>query len=397
MNFSVLLLPVLLSSALASFIVNPINSDALSCEALLLQWQGGLVKRHGYWIVAVDGSVLEVLGTFETTSFRWTVDLPAGTAVGALVTDSTGSTAISQYFTIQPGSTSCTSTNVFAAPPDPAADVQPTTKSTTSSEPTSGSDSADSIPSEPTLSLSSASTDSATLPKQALTASTSTTISVVPSSTKSSPGQIPEATQATPNFTPTSTTPLSTSSPSIVSSSGSRKRTSHTGIIFAIVVPCLILLVISSLWVVRWRRRQRRSLSAIEAQWFASPAYSSSSNGNITVKKPQTLNIRPTSTVASGLPTLPPPQSPDPHSGTPSNHRIVVEASQALDVHAEGAMASGLTFPPIQSADPPSSTASDPTSNYVGALQYRITALMEANTVLANLAAPVDAPPPAYT
>ncbi|KAJ7100186.1 hypothetical protein B0H15DRAFT_944537 [Mycena belliarum] len=129
--FKLLLLPLFSTLALASFIVDQVIHEAATCQPLLLQWQGGKAPRtlrlalHLLFsnlcsnpvnprIVAPDGTVFENLGSFSTTSFKWTVNLEAGTVVAAQVIDSTGASATSNSFTIQPGSdTDCTSQNQY--------------------------------------------------------------------------------------------------------------------------------------------------------------------------------------------------------------------------------------------------------------------------------------------
>ncbi|KAJ7512775.1 hypothetical protein B0H11DRAFT_1947319 [Mycena galericulata] len=104
MKNAVAFLPLFLPFTLASFVLDTIKTSALTCEPLLLQWQGGETP----WtlsIIATDGSVLEDLETSAATSFHWTVNFEAGTVVAARVTDSTGATATSNTFKVQSGST----------------------------------------------------------------------------------------------------------------------------------------------------------------------------------------------------------------------------------------------------------------------------------------------------
>ncbi|KAJ7031661.1 hypothetical protein C8F04DRAFT_1110216 [Mycena alexandri] len=105
--------------SLAAFIVDNFTKPALTCEPFLIQWQGGTAP----WTLSVlqvgTSELLEDLGTFTVTSFKWDVDLAAGTSVLIQLRDSTGAVATSQSLTIQPGSANCILTTLSSPPPPP--------------------------------------------------------------------------------------------------------------------------------------------------------------------------------------------------------------------------------------------------------------------------------------
>ncbi|KAJ6487909.1 hypothetical protein C8R45DRAFT_260778 [Mycena sanguinolenta] len=107
MKAAVAILPLFFSFTLASFIVDQVTEAALTCEPVLLQWQGAV--GPGTLVILANGSHIENFGPFTGTSFHWPVDVPAGTVVVAQFTDSTGAVATGKPFTIGQGTTGCTS------------------------------------------------------------------------------------------------------------------------------------------------------------------------------------------------------------------------------------------------------------------------------------------------
>ncbi|KDN53576.1 hypothetical protein K437DRAFT_252943 [Tilletiaria anomala UBC 951] len=99
-------LPILAQSALT---VNT-PSNLIVCIPSLIQWSGG---TGPYYLTAnAGGSSSDVLATFvngeNVTSYTWTVDLAAGTAVTMGIRDATGATNFAQQVTVQAGSsTTC--------------------------------------------------------------------------------------------------------------------------------------------------------------------------------------------------------------------------------------------------------------------------------------------------
>ncbi|KAJ7240828.1 hypothetical protein B0H12DRAFT_1134192 [Mycena haematopus] len=402
------ILPLFFSFTLASFIVDQVTDAALTCEPVLLQWQGGKTP----WklsIVAADQSLIENLGTFTETAFPWTVDVPAGTVVAAQVTDSTGAVVTGKSFTVQPGT--CTSNQ---------------SQGLASAD--SGGTSTVNVGIIPFLSPSSFQTT----PEAPLVTSSSASQVSKPATTTASTTSVANISSPSP---PVSGALTASSSP----------HKSRVGMTFAILIPCLIVLAILGLFVLRWRRRRREALSALEAQppppphWFDRPSYSyhgASSNFDSAEFRTREVdgppNVSPTPTTARPIPvgyTLfsdpdappPPPHWSDEaasHQGASSNFGGATEQAGALPQRptlkvippahpAAGSRTartpgteflSASTLPSGIPNENSPSTSLDRSSKYVETLHSRIDALLAENAVLAQLATPhVDLPPPAYT
>jgi hypothetical protein len=90
-----------------SFTVNT-PANAVVCQPVLVSWQGG---QSPYYLSVLPGNTpsgqaLENLGTFNGTTFTWTVNIAAGTSIDLTVRDSSGQTAQTAPFTINAGSDS---------------------------------------------------------------------------------------------------------------------------------------------------------------------------------------------------------------------------------------------------------------------------------------------------
>ncbi|KAJ7682976.1 hypothetical protein B0H17DRAFT_45931 [Mycena rosella] len=238
----------LLPPTLASFIVDPVTAKAATCEPVLLQWQGGKVP----WTLHRRARRVHLRepGTFKNTSFHWTVDLAAGTVVAARLTDATGATATSNSFTIQDGTTGC---NQFVAVPPPPG--------TTASVPAD---------------TQSATTTTTSRRHQPRGASRVLLVQVRPPKARRNPPPpvrqpqpvpavpaVPCTTNSEfPQIQPTNNKcgrqgPYPESSPSAAPAYQTTRRKTNVGTVFAILIPCLILLVILGLCFMRWRRRRR--------------------------------------------------------------------------------------------------------------------------------------------
>ncbi|KAJ7359409.1 hypothetical protein DFH08DRAFT_801221 [Mycena albidolilacea] len=101
---ALLLVPLLSSFTLASFIVHPQTKTALTCGPVLLHWEGGEQPWKLSILAATDGNLLENLGTSTGTTFQWTANVEAGTSVFLQVTDSTGAVKTGDPFAVQSGS-----------------------------------------------------------------------------------------------------------------------------------------------------------------------------------------------------------------------------------------------------------------------------------------------------
>ncbi|KAF7360299.1 hypothetical protein MVEN_00759300 [Mycena venus] len=383
MTVAVAVLPLFFSFTLASFIVDPVTKAALTCEPVLLQWQGGIrstldiasVFKISSSVVASDGSVIENFGKFTGTSFHWTVDVDAGTVVAAQVTDSTGAIATGKSFTVQPGTTGCTiNQNKFAAPP-PTSSTSDTGTSVSAAPPltSSSSDTGTSVsaaPISPTpASASSQPSKSSILPLSSSPQPSNTGIVVV---------SAPPTASGSMQYVSADPSPSSPVSAITASSS----HVSRVGMAFAILIPCLIVLVIVGFLLLRWRRRRREVLSALEAQpqWFNKPSYQGAWSN------PESLEIAIPEVVEA------PPQRPTLNIVPPANSTTT--GPQTANTRTPGTeYLSATTLP--SGISPLAS--SEHSSKYVETLHSRIDALLAENAILAELASPhVDLPPPAY-
>jgi len=109
---SVFCIAVTLLAAASTYAQNSFSintpANAVVCEPLLISWEGGLSP---YYLSVLPGNTpsgqaLENLGTFNGTSFTWTVNIAAGTQLDLTLRDSSGLIAQSAPFTINPGSDS---------------------------------------------------------------------------------------------------------------------------------------------------------------------------------------------------------------------------------------------------------------------------------------------------
>ncbi|EGN99258.1 hypothetical protein SERLA73DRAFT_137520 [Serpula lacrymans var. lacrymans S7.3] len=108
---------LLVAGAVAqSFTINT-PANVVECQPTLLQWSGG---TGPYYLSILPGSspgsaALEDLGQQSGTSVTWTCNIAAGTSIGLTLRDSTGATAQSAPFTVNPGSSSCLNSTSTAA------------------------------------------------------------------------------------------------------------------------------------------------------------------------------------------------------------------------------------------------------------------------------------------
>ncbi|KAJ7906297.1 hypothetical protein B0H13DRAFT_2274103 [Mycena leptocephala] len=350
---------------LASFIVDTLHSTATTCEPVLLQWQGGL--PHGRWVVSVDGSLSESLGTFPVTSFHWNVDFEAGTVVTAQVTDSTGTTVESKPFTIQPGSNECTlkTTKIILQPEAVNASTESQTSPPSSSSSSTLPDDPPRTTSKPKPSTTLSSTGSRTVPA-APTNTAATSSSSSPHSTASAANPTTPSTISDSPATP-SLSELPALSPSSPASGSTTPHKPRVGVVFAVLVPILVLFVVLGLVLARRRRRRREALSALEAQplpshWFNRPAYRRSKS------ELPVLDIRSLNTVG-----------------------ILPDAKRKVPASEAGSRST----PSASTSSSKRTSATD--TDLTATLETRITSLIATNGLLASLArAPGNNPPPAY-
>ncbi|KAJ7778266.1 hypothetical protein B0H16DRAFT_1711787 [Mycena metata] len=423
-NTPLLFLPLFFSSTLASFVVDAVTSTASTCEPVLLQWQGGHLGR---WyvpfacvqislvyvfqsIVDDNGNLIENLGTLKTTSFRWTVDVQAGTVVAARLIDSKGASATGKPFTVQSGSTNCTlrNGNTFIAtppPPQSTASTSDTSTSTSSSDTTS----TESQPLQTTTSPGSVSLSGIAASASALSQIPSQSISqssinrgTVTQSAVASPTQPPGS-----DYSPSSAAALT------------KSTTHHTALAFAIVLPCLALLAIACLWFICRRRRRRASdLEArpLPRRWFDKSVYHSGVTvstdlstepdahavGAVVASRPTLplLNTAAPPTRTGGITAASPPTgrpTPTPTTAFPGTARTPRTAFPESALTPATQLPSALT----PATQPPSAmpySQLDDSSKDVEVLRYRIQTLLAENAALADLVVPqshADVPPPA--
>ncbi|KAG1886977.1 hypothetical protein F4604DRAFT_1225027 [Suillus subluteus] len=137
MKYSVVSLLLFVAGTLAQFTINT-PANVVECQPTLLAWSGGtapyylvsntlvtwlsvidprrilfyfLLHRASYPGASPNGVALENLGEQNSTSVTWICNIASGTSLGLTLRDSTGLTAQSAPFTVNPGSsTSCTNT-----------------------------------------------------------------------------------------------------------------------------------------------------------------------------------------------------------------------------------------------------------------------------------------------
>ncbi|KIR53141.1 hypothetical protein I315_04177 [Cryptococcus gattii Ru294] len=99
-----------------------INTPAsiIECQPAALSWTGG--SSSPYYLAALPGgevaaSALENIGTVDSTSYTWTVNIASGTNITIKVTDGQGNVAYSSPLVIQQGSsTSCLTSSSSSSP-----------------------------------------------------------------------------------------------------------------------------------------------------------------------------------------------------------------------------------------------------------------------------------------
>ncbi|KAG2036941.1 hypothetical protein BDR03DRAFT_865152 [Suillus americanus] len=114
MKFSVVSLLLFVAGTLAQFTINT-PANVVECQPTLLTWTGGTgelfehpVLRPYFSILpgaSPNGVALEDLGQQNSTSVTWVCNIASGTSLGLTLRDSTGLTAQSAPFTVNPGCT----------------------------------------------------------------------------------------------------------------------------------------------------------------------------------------------------------------------------------------------------------------------------------------------------
>ncbi|KAG1835041.1 hypothetical protein EV424DRAFT_341793 [Suillus variegatus] len=124
MQFSVAYLALFVAGTLAQFTINT-PANVVECQPTLLQWSGGTAP---YFLLSFtqsilpgatpNGAAVENLGQQNSTSVTWVCNIQSGTSLGLTLRDSTGLTAQSAPFTVNPGSsTTCTNTTSLSSGP----------------------------------------------------------------------------------------------------------------------------------------------------------------------------------------------------------------------------------------------------------------------------------------
>ncbi|KIK63126.1 hypothetical protein GYMLUDRAFT_41445 [Collybiopsis luxurians FD-317 M1] len=148
----------LIPSILALTINTP--SSLTVCQPTLLSWSDGTAP---YYLSIIPGgetssSALKTFDTTNSTSYTWTVDISAGTAITVELKDSTGTIAYSDEVTIQSGTDdSCVTTSVSASASAGSASAGSSATSSSGSSATVTSSSGSSTTSSTTASSSSTS------------------------------------------------------------------------------------------------------------------------------------------------------------------------------------------------------------------------------------------------
>ncbi|KAJ7682973.1 hypothetical protein B0H17DRAFT_1074809, partial [Mycena rosella] len=235
--------------------------------------------------------------------------------------------------------------------------------------------------------------------------------------------------------------PYPESSSSALPSYQTTRRKTNVGTVFAILIPCLILLVTLGLCFMRWRRRRRAFLStepwqtlgpsALEAQpvpsrWFTAEKYRRTVDGrSAELDAPEAKQVQGPSAAAAQASTPQWFNRPEYRRASARRSPALGEAHEAetqrptLDIATNTAAAvpaapqsaftpgTGAAFTPgavyTHTSAGSKSPVAIPTSESTAAsaavqtLQAQIHALMQENAVLANLASPpAESPPPAY-
>ncbi|KIK82605.1 hypothetical protein PAXRUDRAFT_832173 [Paxillus rubicundulus Ve08.2h10] len=119
------------AGALAQFTINT-PANVVECQPTLISWSGGAPP---YYLSILPGgsptaAALEDLGQQNSTSVTWICNIQAGVSLGLTLRDSTGLTAQSAPFTVNPGSSiACLNTTSLA--PGPTAATSPAASSAT--------------------------------------------------------------------------------------------------------------------------------------------------------------------------------------------------------------------------------------------------------------------------
>lgn len=113
------------AGALAQFTINT-PANVVECQPTLISWSGGVSP---FFLSILPGgsptaAALENLGQQNGTSVTWTCNIQAGVSLGLTLRDSTGATAQSAPFTVNPGS-SITCLNTTSIVPGPTAATTP--------------------------------------------------------------------------------------------------------------------------------------------------------------------------------------------------------------------------------------------------------------------------------
>ncbi|KAG1905483.1 uncharacterized protein F5891DRAFT_1009550 [Suillus fuscotomentosus] len=132
MKFSVAYLALFVAGTLAQFTINT-PANVVECQPTLLQWSGGTAP---YFLSILpgatpNGAAVENLGQQNSTSVTWVCNIQSGTSLGLTLRDSTGLTAQSAPFTVNPGSsTTCTNTTSLSSGPTVASSAAAPTGTT---------------------------------------------------------------------------------------------------------------------------------------------------------------------------------------------------------------------------------------------------------------------------
>ncbi|KAG2146188.1 Endonuclease/exonuclease/phosphatase [Suillus bovinus] len=100
MKFSVSYLALFVASTLAQFTINT-PANVVECQPTLLTWSGGTGNILPG--ATPNGAAVENLGQQNSTSVTWVCNIQSGTSLGLTLRDSTGLTAQSAPFTVNPG------------------------------------------------------------------------------------------------------------------------------------------------------------------------------------------------------------------------------------------------------------------------------------------------------
>ncbi|KAG2110848.1 uncharacterized protein F5147DRAFT_687509 [Suillus discolor] len=140
MKFSVTYLALFVAGTLAQFTINT-PANVVECQPTLLQWSGGTAPYYLSILPGAtpNGAAVENLGQQNSTSVTWVCNIQSGTSLGLTLRDSTGLTAQSAPFTVNPGSsTTCTNTTSLSSGPTVATSAAAPTGTTPTTSGVSG-------------------------------------------------------------------------------------------------------------------------------------------------------------------------------------------------------------------------------------------------------------------